>query len=167
MKRLGGGRRRYFDGNASDEQGGKGGDECQEFYGRGFTRCGTISADSISSVEPPSRVGGRRGVLPPGCDGARSAVGLILEQTMDATIQLLVFELDGRRYALPLRQVERVIRAVDVTPLAGVPAILLGVIDVDGATHRGTRYAEADRAGRETGGGERSIHRGRGRGGGL
>jgi purine-binding chemotaxis protein CheW len=46
--------------------------------------------------------------------------------------QLLVFRVDQRRFALPLAVTERVIRAVDVTPLPGAPAIVLGAIDVHG-----------------------------------
>ena len=43
-----------------------------------------------------------------------------------------MFRLDERKYALPLAAVERVVRAVEVTPLAKAPAIVLGVIDVEG-----------------------------------
>jgi purine-binding chemotaxis protein CheW len=46
--------------------------------------------------------------------------------------QLLVFRLDDRRCAVPLEAVQRVVRAVDVTPLAGAPDAVLGVIDVAG-----------------------------------
>ena len=45
---------------------------------------------------------------------------------------LVVFRLDGQRYALPLPAVERIVRAVSVTPLPGAPAIVLGAIDVAG-----------------------------------
>ena len=48
------------------------------------------------------------------------------------TVQLLVFRLDDQRYAVPLATVERVIRAVAVTPLPGAPAIVHGAIDVHG-----------------------------------
>ena len=51
---------------------------------------------------------------------------------METAILLLVFDLYERRYALPLRQVERVFRAVDVTPLPEAPAIVMGVVDVHG-----------------------------------
>jgi len=46
--------------------------------------------------------------------------------------QLVVFRLDERRYALTLVAVEQVVRAVDVTPLPGAPAIVLGAINVHG-----------------------------------
>jgi len=45
----------------------------------------------------------------------------------------LVFALDELRYALPLSAVERVIRAVEITPLPKAPPIVLGVINVQGS----------------------------------
>ncbi len=51
---------------------------------------------------------------------------------MSEIAQLVVFRLDERCYALPLTVVERVIRAVDVTPLPKAPAIVLGAINVQG-----------------------------------
>lgn len=47
-------------------------------------------------------------------------------------MQLIVFCLNGQRYALPLAAVERVVRAVELTPLPGAPACVAGVIDVEG-----------------------------------
>lgn len=46
--------------------------------------------------------------------------------------QLVVFTLDAQRYALPLARVQRVVRAVEITPLPKAPDIVLGVIDVRG-----------------------------------
>ena len=46
--------------------------------------------------------------------------------------QLVVFRLDPQHYALPLAVVERVVRAVEITPLPNAPAIVLGAIDVHG-----------------------------------
>ena len=46
--------------------------------------------------------------------------------------QILVFTLDEPRYALPLSAVERVVRSVEITPLPKAPAIVLGVINVQG-----------------------------------
>ena len=43
-----------------------------------------------------------------------------------------MFRLDEHRYALPLPAAERVIRAVEVTPLPKAPAVVIGVIDVHG-----------------------------------
>lgn len=51
---------------------------------------------------------------------------------MSEIAQLVVFRLDDRRYALPLAVVERVVRAVDVTPLPKAPPIVLGAINVQG-----------------------------------
>jgi purine-binding chemotaxis protein CheW len=48
------------------------------------------------------------------------------------TVHFIVFRLDERRYALPLRVVDRVVRAVDVTPLPNAPATVLGAINVHG-----------------------------------
>ncbi len=45
---------------------------------------------------------------------------------------LLVFALDDVRYALLLASVERVVRAVEITPLPDAPDIILGVINVQG-----------------------------------
>lgn len=46
--------------------------------------------------------------------------------------QLIVFSLGEQRYALPLTAVERVVRAVEITPLPKAPAIVSGVINVQG-----------------------------------
>ena len=46
---------------------------------------------------------------------------------------LVVFELDEQHFALSLSAVERVVRAVAVTPLPKAPAGVLGVINVAGA----------------------------------
>jgi purine-binding chemotaxis protein CheW len=44
----------------------------------------------------------------------------------------VVFRLEQQRYALMLAAVERIVRAVAVTPLAQAPAIVLGIVDVEG-----------------------------------
>jgi purine-binding chemotaxis protein CheW len=46
--------------------------------------------------------------------------------------QLVVWTLDAQRYALPLASVERVFRAVAITPLPDAPAIVRGIINVQG-----------------------------------
>jgi len=51
---------------------------------------------------------------------------------MQREVQLLIFELDGRWWGLHLAAVERVIRAVEITPLPMAPAIVRGIIDVQG-----------------------------------
>jgi purine-binding chemotaxis protein CheW len=45
---------------------------------------------------------------------------------------LVVFRVDAQRYAVALNAVERIVRAVEVTHLPNGPAILLGIIDVEG-----------------------------------
>lgn len=50
----------------------------------------------------------------------------------DAAFQLVVFALDEARYALRLATVERVVRAVEVTPLPKAPEIVLGMINAQG-----------------------------------
>ncbi len=52
---------------------------------------------------------------------------------MDAMLRYVLFFLDTRAFALPLAGVERVIRAVEITPLPQSPPAILGVIDVHGA----------------------------------
>ncbi len=52
---------------------------------------------------------------------------------MGEQIQLLVFRLNDRLCALRLSQVDRVIRAVDATPLPHAPAIVLGAVDLQGS----------------------------------
>ncbi|MBX3009981.1 MAG: chemotaxis protein CheW [Caldilineaceae bacterium] len=51
---------------------------------------------------------------------------------MHTTEYLVVFMLDQHRYALRLPVVQRVIHAVAITPLPQAPAIVLGVINVQG-----------------------------------
>ncbi|MDA8412821.1 MAG: chemotaxis protein CheW [Desulfobacteraceae bacterium] len=46
--------------------------------------------------------------------------------------QLLVFTLEGKRYALHLEAVESVVRAVEVTPLPDAPEMVLGIINLQG-----------------------------------
>ena len=51
---------------------------------------------------------------------------------MSQSIQFVIFSLDEQRYALPLAAVERVVRAVEITPLPSGPEIVLGLINVQG-----------------------------------
>jgi purine-binding chemotaxis protein CheW len=44
----------------------------------------------------------------------------------------LLFTLDQRRFALPVAQVREAVAAVAITPLAGAPGVVEGVIDVRG-----------------------------------
>jgi purine-binding chemotaxis protein CheW len=48
------------------------------------------------------------------------------------TAHWVVFLLDEGRYALPLAAVDRIVRAVRITPVPGAPGIVLGAIDVHG-----------------------------------
>jgi len=50
----------------------------------------------------------------------------------DSPGQIIVFSLDKRRYGLALSAVERVVRMVDVTPLPLAPALVFGVVNVQG-----------------------------------
>lgn len=51
---------------------------------------------------------------------------------MSPLIQLVLFTLDGQRFALELASVHRVVRALEVTPLPNAPAVILGVVNVQG-----------------------------------
>lgn len=51
---------------------------------------------------------------------------------MNLSNQLVVFTLDARRFALPLSSVERVIRMVEMTPVPGMPEIIMGVVNLQG-----------------------------------
>jgi purine-binding chemotaxis protein CheW len=51
---------------------------------------------------------------------------------MNSGVQLVVFEIDERHYGLRLAAVERVLHAVDVTPLPQTPDVVWGVIDMQG-----------------------------------
>lgn len=47
-------------------------------------------------------------------------------------IKTVLFKLDERTFALHLESVDRIIRAVEVTPLPKAPEIVLGIINVHG-----------------------------------
>lgn len=51
---------------------------------------------------------------------------------MDNMLQYILFLIENRLYALPLSTVERVIRAVEITPLPQSPPTVQGVIDLHG-----------------------------------
>lgn len=51
---------------------------------------------------------------------------------MPEPIQLIVFTLDERSYALRISVVEKAVRMVEITPLPKAPDIVLGVIDFHG-----------------------------------
>jgi len=47
-------------------------------------------------------------------------------------VLVVVFALDAQPFSVPLAPVERVVAAVEITPLPGAPDVVLGVIDVAG-----------------------------------
>ena len=51
---------------------------------------------------------------------------------MKETTQLVIFALHDQRVALPLASVDRVVRLVEITALPKAPAIVLGVVNVQG-----------------------------------
>ena len=55
-----------------------------------------------------------------------------MQATGATLVQLVVFDLEGQHYALPLAAVERVVHAVEVTPMNGGPEVVLGVVDMGG-----------------------------------
>ena len=62
---------------------------------------------------------------------------LMARREMHAEVQnsghcLVVFTIQDQRYALRLPAVERVVQAVELTPLPGAPEIVLGVFNLEG-----------------------------------
>lgn len=53
-------------------------------------------------------------------------------ETAITTPHLLIFTLDGQRYALRLSAVERVLQAAAITPIPEAPEIILGILDLQG-----------------------------------
>ncbi len=51
---------------------------------------------------------------------------------MENSIKFVVFALEDQKYALPLSQVEKVIRSVEITPLPKAPEIVSGIINMQG-----------------------------------
>lgn len=51
---------------------------------------------------------------------------------MDEVKHFIVFKLEDKTFALPLGPVERVVRAVDITPLPEAPPIIPGIINYKG-----------------------------------
>ena len=47
-------------------------------------------------------------------------------------VRLVLFTVDKQTYALPLAAAERVLHMVEVTPLPGAPAVVEGVINIQG-----------------------------------
>jgi len=56
-----------------------------------------------------------------------------MPELRSASIALVVLDLAGVRFALPIESVERITPAAELTPLPGSPALVGGVINVAGA----------------------------------
>lgn len=54
------------------------------------------------------------------------------DETRNPAVGLLLFSLEGQRYALRLASVERVIRAVALNPLPGAPPAIRGIFSLHG-----------------------------------
>lgn len=77
--------------------------------------------------KPSLTVGSEPSTGPPTAAGAAPA-----DPFGRGVLRLIVFRLEGQRYAVPLPVVERVWRMVEVAPLPQAPAIVLGVVNVHG-----------------------------------
>ena len=51
------------------------------------------------------------------------------ESSMNSADALVVFSLDEQKYALHLSRVEKIVGAVEITPLPKAPEIVLGVFN--------------------------------------
>ena len=51
---------------------------------------------------------------------------------MNESVPLVIFRVDQQRYGLPLSVVERIVRAAEVTLLPKAPAMVIGVLDIEG-----------------------------------
>jgi purine-binding chemotaxis protein CheW len=85
--------------------------------------------DEMPLYAPRIRV---RACLPVGQQEVRGESTRELVLNPPDRLQLVVFRLDGHRYALPLDVVERIVYAVEVTPLPGAPPVVLGGMDLAG-----------------------------------
>lgn len=63
---------------------------------------------------------------------AKMVEGLTGALDDEGVLRLVLFSLDGRRYALYLSKVLRTLRAVDISPLPECPESVLGVINLQG-----------------------------------
>ena len=72
-----------------------------------------------------NRVRGKGKMLAPPTAG-------ISEKLVEKSGRYVIFTLDEQRYALHLSAVERIVRAVEVTPLPRAPEIVLGIINMQG-----------------------------------
>lgn len=56
----------------------------------------------------------------------------MVDGDMDVSTQLLVFSVERQRFAVPLSRVSRVLAAVELTPVPGAPAVVVGVFYLHG-----------------------------------
>jgi purine-binding chemotaxis protein CheW len=50
----------------------------------------------------------------------------------DTNREMILFDLDGQRFGIELRQIQRVVRVVAITPVPGAPATVLGLLNLGG-----------------------------------
>jgi purine-binding chemotaxis protein CheW len=75
--------------------------------------------------------------IPPPCQGMSSGSETMMDRDANSPHgtdpnQIVLFTLDGQRYALRLDAVERVVRAAAVTPVPETPAFVLGLVNLAG-----------------------------------
>lgn len=51
---------------------------------------------------------------------------------MQTTIQLLIFTVENHRFGLDINAIQRIERAVEITPVPAMPAVITGIIDYHG-----------------------------------
>ncbi len=51
---------------------------------------------------------------------------------MQTTIQLLIFTVENHRFGLDINAIQRIERAVEITPVPEMPAVITGIIDYHG-----------------------------------
>lgn len=67
-----------------------------------------------------------------GFGGASAAPG-DTETGAAETVAMVVFHTAERRFGLPAADVERAFAAIEITPLAGAPAVIAGVVNIHGS----------------------------------
>lgn len=66
------------------------------------------------------------------CLMVRRAHCAIITAVVDSSMDVLNFEVDGRRYALPVSCVREVLRATAIVPLPKAPPVVQGIINIRG-----------------------------------
>lgn len=64
--------------------------------------------------------------------GIASSLKVSTQNSVDALAKLVVFGLQGQRYALRLAAVERIVAVAAITALPSAPAIVMGIINLQG-----------------------------------